>query len=148
MHTCASLVKVGALVGGLLVLGPVQAPRPLVPPVTVRLFQTAASFDVAEYSPHPPSLIATRALLGVPVTTADGDPLGQLDDVLIDPMEGWPTMAIVAAGGRFGLGGRFMALPWPMLRPAPDGTALVLALGPLPPQYLPHQQPPADVPPY
>jgi hypothetical protein len=71
--------------------------------------------------------------LGVPITTADGAQLGQLDDVLIDPTEGRITMVIVAAGGRFGLGGRFIVLPWTMLRPATDGTALVIALWPVPP---------------
>jgi PRC-barrel domain len=147
MQTCATLVRAGALVGGLLVLGPVQAPMPLGPPVTVPLLRAAASLDAAEHSLHPPSFLATRALLGMPITTADGAKLGQLDDVLIDPTEGRITMVIVAAGGRFGLGGRFMALPWPMLRPAPDGTALVIALWPAPPEHPPPQEGPEDVPP-
>jgi sporulation protein YlmC with PRC-barrel domain len=147
MQTCATLVRAGALVGGLLVLGPAQAPMPLGPPVTVPLLRAAASLDAAEHSPHPPSILATRALLGIPITTADGAKLGQLDDVLIDPTEGRITMVIVAAGGRFGLGGRFMALPWPMLRPAADGTALVIARWPAPPEHPPPQEVPEDVPP-
>jgi sporulation protein YlmC with PRC-barrel domain len=137
MQMCASLVKAGALVGGLLVLGPVQAPMLIDPSVTVPLLRTAALLDAAGHSSHSPSIIAPRALLGVPVTTADGAQLGHLDDVLIDPTEGRLTMAIVATGGRFGLGGRFVALPWPMLRPAADGTALVIALESIPPQCPP-----------
>jgi hypothetical protein len=144
MQTCATLVRAGALVGGLLVLGPVQAPMLLGPPVTVPLLRAAAPLDGAEHSLHPPSILATRALLGIPITTADGTQLGQLADLRIDPMEGRITMVIVAAGGRFGLGGRFMALPWPMLRLAADGTALVIALGPAPPQHPPPQEGPED----
>ena len=137
MQTCATLVRAGALVSGLLVLGPVQAPMPVGPPVTDPLLRSAAPSDAAEHSLRPPSVLATRALLGTPITTADGAKLGQLDDVLIDPTEGRITMVIVAAGGRFGLGGRFMALPWPMLRPAADGTALVIARWPAPPPHPP-----------
>jgi sporulation protein YlmC with PRC-barrel domain len=86
-------------------------------------------------------------LLGIPVTTADGAQFGQLDDVLIDLAEGRITMVIVAAGRRFGLGGRFMVLPWTMLRPAADGTALVIALWPVPSQHPLAQKAPEDFPP-
>jgi sporulation protein YlmC with PRC-barrel domain len=145
MQTCVTLVRASALVGGLFMLGPVRALMPLDPPVPV--LRTAASLDAAEHSPLPPSILATRTLLGVPITTADGVQLGKLDDVLVDPTEGRITMVIVAAGGRLGLGSRFMALPWPMLRPAADGTALVIALRPVLPQHPPPSEVPEDVPP-
>jgi len=144
MQTCVTIIRAGALVGGLLVLGPVRAP---IPPVTAPLVRPLASLDAVAHSLHSPPAFATRALLGVPITTADGAQLGQLDDVLIDPTEGRITMVIVAAGGRFGLGGRFMVLPWTMLRPAADGTALVITLWPEPPQNPPAQEAPEDVPP-
>jgi sporulation protein YlmC with PRC-barrel domain len=147
MQTCVTLIRAGALVGSLLVLGPVRAPIPLDPPVMASLVQPVASLDAVAQSLHSPPVFATRALLGVPITTADGAQFGHLDDVLIDPTEGQITMAIVAAGGRFGLGGRFMALPWPMLRPAADGTTLVIALWPVPPQHPLAQEVPEDVPP-
>lgn len=140
MQTRVTLARVGALVGGLLVLGPVQAPMSVDPPINIPLLQTAASLDAAEHSLHPPSIVAMRTLLGVPITTADGAQLGHLNDVLIDPAEGQITMAIVAAGRRFGFGGRFVALPWPMLRPAADGTGFVIALEPVPSQYPPRQE--------
>jgi sporulation protein YlmC with PRC-barrel domain len=147
MQTCVTLIRAGALVGGLLVLGPVRAPIPLNPPVMASLVQPVASLDAVAQSLHSPPVFATRALLGIPITTADGVQFGHLDDVLIDPTEGQITMVIVAAGGRFGLGRRFMVLPWTMLRPAADGTALVIALWPVPPQHPPAQEAPEDVPP-
>jgi sporulation protein YlmC with PRC-barrel domain len=82
--------------------------------------------------------LATRTLLGVPVTTADGVQLGQLSDVLIDPTEGRVVMGIVAAGGWFGLGTRFTALPWPMLRPVMNGMSVVVVLGPVSPHLSTH----------
>ena len=104
MQTCVTLIRAGALVGGLLVPGPVRAPIPLDPPVTTPLVRPVASLDAVAHPLHSPPVFATRALLGVPITTADGAQLGQLDDVLIDPTEGRITMVIVAAGGRFGFG--------------------------------------------
>jgi sporulation protein YlmC with PRC-barrel domain len=145
MQTYVTLIRAGALVGGLLALGPVRAPIPLDPPVTTPLVRAVASLDAVAHPLQSPPVFATRALLGVPITTADGAQLGQLDDVLIDPTEGRITMVIVAAGGRFGLGGRFMVLPWTMLRPAADGTALVITLWPLPPQHPPAQEVPEDI---
>jgi sporulation protein YlmC with PRC-barrel domain len=147
MQTCVTLIRAGALVVGLLVLGPVRAPIPLDPPITAPLVRPAALLDAVAHSLHSPPVFATRALLGIPVTTADGAQFGQLDDVLIDLAEGRITMVIVAAGRRFGLGGRFMVLPWTMLRPAADGTALVIALWPVPSQHPLAQKAPEDFPP-
>jgi sporulation protein YlmC with PRC-barrel domain len=133
MQMCVSFVRAGTLVGGLLLLGPAHAPILSDPPVTVPLAGPAASLEPAESSPHPPSLLTARALLGIPVTTEDGAWLGQLNDVLIDPAEGRITLVIVAAGRRFGLGGRFVALPWPMLRPVANGMRVVVDLELAPP---------------
>ena len=77
MQARVTLARVGVLVGGLLVLGPVQAPMSVDPPVSIPLLQTAASLDAAEHSLHPPSIVAIRTLLGVPITTADGAKMGK-----------------------------------------------------------------------
>jgi sporulation protein YlmC with PRC-barrel domain len=79
-------------------------------------------------------MLSTRALLGMPVTTQDGTHLGSLDDLVLDATDAQIALVIVAASGRLGFGGRFMALPWGMVRPAADGRALVVTLGPA----LPH----------
>ena len=59
-----------------------------------------------------------HALRGAPVSTQDGISLGVLDDLVFDPTDGRILMVIVVAGGRFGLGGRFTALPWSMIQQA------------------------------
>jgi hypothetical protein len=58
--------------------------------------------------------------VGASVTTADGTHLGWLDDLVIDPADAQITLVSVAVGGWFGLGGRFVVLPWCMLRPAAE----------------------------
>jgi sporulation protein YlmC with PRC-barrel domain len=130
MQTCVTLVRVGALVGGLFLLGPARAPIPLDPPVTALRVQLASSFGPAENSPSPPAALGARALLGASVTTADGTHLGWLDDLVIDPADAQITLVIVAVGGWFGLGGRFVVLPWSMMQPAANGLTGVVALEP------------------
>jgi sporulation protein YlmC with PRC-barrel domain len=130
MQTCVTLVRVGALVGGLLLLGPARAPIPPDPPVTTPKVYLAISFEAAASSPSPPPVVGARALLGASVTTADGIHLGWLDDLVIDPSDAQITLVIVAVGGWFGFGGRFVVLPWSMMQPAVNGLTGVLALEP------------------
>jgi sporulation protein YlmC with PRC-barrel domain len=74
--------------------------------------------------------VGARALLGASVTTADGIHLGWLDDLVIDPSDAQITLAIVAVGGWFGFGGRFVVLPWSMMQPAVNGLTGALVLEP------------------
>jgi sporulation protein YlmC with PRC-barrel domain len=130
MQTCVTLIRLCALVGGLFLLGPARAPIPPDPPVTTPLVQLATSFEPTASSPYPPPVLAARALLGASVTSLDGTHLGWLDDLVIDPADAQITLVIVATGGWFGLGGRFVVLPWSMLRPAADGSTAVVTLEP------------------
>ena len=79
-----------------------------------------------------PELSSARPLLGVPVRTSDGIPLGIVSDFVFDPTDAHIHMVIVVAGRWYGLGGRFLALPWGLVQPAADGTALVVRLTPAP----------------
>ncbi len=81
-----------------------------------------------------------HALRGAPVSTPDGIPLGVLDDLVFDPTDGRILMAIVVAGGRFGLSGRFMALPWALIQPAPNGTAFIVPRPPAARHFAPTQE--------
>ena len=49
-------------------------------------------------------------------------------------------MVIVVAGGRFGLGGRFIALPWGLVQPVEDGTALIMHLPQAPLRFPPTEE--------
>ena len=135
MQMCVTLVRVGALVGGLLLLGPARAPIPPDPSATTPKVHLATSFGSAPSFPPPPPVLGARALLGASVITADGIHLGWLDDLVIDPADAQISLVIVAVGGWFGLGGRFVVLPWSMMQPAVNGLTGVLALEPTPLQH-------------
>jgi sporulation protein YlmC with PRC-barrel domain len=80
------------------------------------------------------SVLYPRTLKGLAVKTPDGVPLGRVEDLALDPTDDRIAMVIVVTGGWLGLGNRFIALPWSLVQPAADGTALVVASAPIPHQ--------------
>jgi sporulation protein YlmC with PRC-barrel domain len=132
MKQLVSLIGGCVLVAGLLSLRPDRVlPPPPAPTIAPATPLTRATTTAVLYS---------RALRGMPVMTPDGTQLGTLADLVLDPVDARIVMVIVAAGGRFGLGGRFTALPWGLVRPAADGTAFVVALAPALPHSPPDQE--------
>jgi len=54
-------------------------------------------------------------LLGAQVKSNEGENLGKLEDVVIEPQTGQPTFAIVGKGGILRLGEKRMPVPWQAL---------------------------------
>jgi sporulation protein YlmC with PRC-barrel domain len=119
------LISGCVFVGALLYIAPEFVPPPARRPATAPAMTLAGASTT-------PELSYTRTLLGVPVRTSDGIPLGIISDFVFDPTDAHIHMVIVVAGRWYGLGGRFLALPWGLVQPAADGTALVVHLAPAP----------------
>jgi len=64
--------------------------------------------------------------IGSSVTNAQGESLGKIDDLVIDPATGHITYAALSRGSVLGLGGRLFAVSWEALRLQPDGKTFVL----------------------
>jgi sporulation protein YlmC with PRC-barrel domain len=122
MRLVVSLLGSCVFVAGLLILASEHVPFPVHTPMTA----PAPPLARARITP----MLYAHTLRGAPVRTPEGILLGVLDDLVFDPTDGRILMAIVVAGRRFGLSGRFMALPWSLVQPAANGTAFVMALTP------------------
>jgi hypothetical protein len=61
-------------------------------------------------------------LIGATALDIQGDNLGKIRDVLVDPVTGHATFAVVELSGQVGPAGTFSPLPWPLLRQS-TGTA-------------------------
>ena len=133
MKLLISLISGCVFVGAWLSLAPNFVPPPARRPMTAPAMPLARAMTT-------PVLYYARPLRGVPVWTSDGTPLGVMDDLVFDPTDAHILMLIVVAGGRFGLGGRFMALPWGLVQPVADGTALVVHLAPAPLHFPPNEE--------
>jgi hypothetical protein len=67
-----------------------------------------------------------------------------VDDLVLDPPDARITLVVIAENRWFGLGSRFVVLPWHLMRPTADGTALTVVLAPEPPPHPPFKKAPAE----
>ena len=57
-------------------------------------------------------IIKISEVIGMTVETPQGDNIGEIQDVVMDPSDGNVAYAVLAAGGFLGLGEKFFAIPW------------------------------------
>ncbi len=69
------------------------------------------------------------SLIGASVKDSQGQSVGKIEELVIDPQEARIKEAVVSVGGFLGIGAKSVAIPWNEVKPAPDGDALVIAMG-------------------
>lgn len=67
-----------------------------------------------------------RVFLGGRVENSQGEDLGTIDDLVINPADGRIIYATLSYGRILGLGGKFFAMPWKALQLQPDGKTFIL----------------------
>ena len=75
-------------------------------------------------------LLSTEALLGSDVKNPQGQDVGDLKQLMLDPHTGRVMYAVVAIGGFLGMGEKTIIVPWNALEVARDGKSLVLNVSP------------------
>lgn len=55
-----------------------------------------------------------------------GEEMGELGELVVDPVSGRVMYAVVELGGFLGLGERYFPVPWALVGPAPEGGAFIL----------------------
>jgi sporulation protein YlmC with PRC-barrel domain len=75
-------------------------------------------------------LLSTEALLGSDVKNPQGQDVGDLKHLMLDPRTGRVMYAVVAIGGFLGMGEKTVIVPWYALEVARDGKSLVLNVAP------------------
>ena len=75
-------------------------------------------------------LLSTETILGSDVKNPQGQDVGDLKQLMLDPHTGRVMYAVVAMGGFLGMGEKTVIVPWNALEVARDGTSLVLNVSP------------------
>ena len=75
-------------------------------------------------------LLSTETLLGSDVKNPQGQDVGDLKHLMLDPHTGRVMYAVVAMGGFLGMGEKTVVVPWNALEVARDGKSLVLNVSP------------------
>ena len=75
-------------------------------------------------------LLSTETLLGSDVKNPQGQDVGNLKQLMLDPHTGRVMYAVVAIGGFLGMGEKTVVVPWSALEVARNGKSLVLNVSP------------------
>jgi sporulation protein YlmC with PRC-barrel domain len=111
--------------------GEPSAPHPSVttpstPPSTVPGHKTGQ--EALTPSPSIHDLYAS-SLIGASVENPQGEKLGKIDELVIDPQDARIKSAVVSVGGFLGIGSKSVAVPWNEVKPGPNGQTMVVAMG-------------------
>lgn len=87
---------------------------------TVQRTQTTQQERMESRQESASHIYRTSQLVGANVENAQGNNLGEIHDVVIDPADGSIAYAVMAAGGFLGLGEKFFAIPWRAFQPQMD----------------------------
>jgi PRC-barrel domain len=66
------------------------------------------------------SLIGSDKVEGTPVYRSNGEPVGQIERVMIDKLTGRVAYAVMSFGGFMGIGEDYYPLPWSLLTFSPE----------------------------
>jgi len=59
-------------------------------------------------------------VIGFNVKNRQGEELGQIEELVIDPQDGRIAYAVLSVGGFLGMGDKLFAIPWEALTPMPE----------------------------
>jgi sporulation protein YlmC with PRC-barrel domain len=76
--------------------------------------------------PETPPVPKASTFIGSKVVNLQGESLGKIDDLVIDPATGRITYAALAYGSILGMGGKFFAVPWEAFALQADGKTFIL----------------------
>jgi sporulation protein YlmC with PRC-barrel domain len=68
-------------------------------------------------------------LIGASVKNAQGENLGKIDELVIDPMDARIKAAVISVGGVLGIGSKSIAVPWNKVTMGPERDTVVVAMG-------------------
>ena len=77
-------------------------------------------------TPEAPPVPKASTFIGSSVMNAEGEKLGKIEDLVIDPATGRITYAALSYGSILGLGGKLFAVSWEALKLQPEGKTFVL----------------------
>jgi len=73
-----------------------------------------------------PQVLKVDDLDKVTLQSAQGEKVGEIGEVIVDPNTGRIAYAVVDMGGFLGMGERHVPVPWAAFQPGPEGQGLVL----------------------
>ena len=102
-------------------------------PVTLLLAVTCALWAASASAQQPaPSngnlLVGSDSLIGTTVRAPDGRDVGKVTRLMIDPADGRVVTVVLSTGGRLGMGGNTLSVPWSSVKVGQDQGRVIVTL--------------------
>jgi sporulation protein YlmC with PRC-barrel domain len=108
----------------------VLAQQPAQPEQSKSASQSSQSHPPDIVTTLPGVLLSTETLLGSNVKSLQGQNVGDLKQLMLDPHTGRVMYAVVSMGGFLGMGEKTIVVPWHAIEIARNGQSLALHLSP------------------
>jgi sporulation protein YlmC with PRC-barrel domain len=96
---------------------------------------TPSTMPSEKAGPKPSAMLGTSKalytsdLIGATVKNPEGESLGSIQELVLDPQDAKIKNVVVSMGGLLGIGAKSVAIPWQEVTPQSDGKAVVVAMG-------------------
>jgi sporulation protein YlmC with PRC-barrel domain len=96
---------------------------------------TPSTLPSEKVGPKPSAMLGTSKalytsdLIGATVKNPEGESLGSIQELVLDPQDAKIKNVVVSMGGLLGIGARSVAIPWQEVTPQSDGKAVIVAMG-------------------
>jgi sporulation protein YlmC with PRC-barrel domain len=129
MKKLVAAVSLVSVFGFLLTVGALAQPAP--GPGTTREPTITRPATPGVMTPSTINEIYASKLIGASVKSAEGESLGKIDELVIDPHDARIKAAVVSVGGILGLGAKSVAIPWDRMTmgTGADRDTIIVAMG-------------------
>jgi sporulation protein YlmC with PRC-barrel domain len=79
-----------------------------------------------DHSGPGPEIMAASSFEGETVVNAQGENLGEIEEIMLDVRGGRIAYAVMSVGGFLGLGEKYFAIPWPSITMDTDNKRFIL----------------------
>jgi sporulation protein YlmC with PRC-barrel domain len=73
-----------------------------------------------------PNILSAGTLTGDTVRNSDGETLGSVEEIMLDLNHGSVAYVVLASGGFLGVGQKYFAVPWELMRLDADAHEFIL----------------------
>jgi sporulation protein YlmC with PRC-barrel domain len=102
--------------------------------LTAGAFAQVGTPPPAPPTPAPPVTLQSMTewhgsqIIGMDVKNQQGEELGEVAELVLDPRDAKIKSVVIASGGVLGIGAKKVAVPWDQVKPASDGQAFVVTM--------------------